>query len=640
MERSGSIKPTVMPGQPWMGHGTGSAVVRLLLALTTLALLAGCSPGAFLAPDPLRVEISGVSGEPLKNLEAALAPPPGLIRDGQVDRQWAERFARQVPKLAAEALKPYGYYHPRVEARLEEDKPTPGEADLSLEPTAPSGGEVAREPDARVGEGTYRLTVRIDPGEPVRVERVAVSVVEAGAQEKGLKEQIRDFPLRRGDVLRQDLYEEAKGKLKAHALDKGYLDADFSLHRLGIDLERNLAEVDLTLATGDQYRFSETLIHGAPDFPDPFLRRYLAFAEGDVFSYSLLGQTQLNYLNSDRFKEVVVTPRPELSHDRRVPVGIQLVPSARRRLRPGIGYGTDTGARFTLRYKDVNIFRRGHEFSSEFNIAERRQSLTAEYLWPSYRKLTDYFAVRTGYDREDIDIYESSTLFIEGELVRAFGSGRLGSVYLRLQQEAFTIGEEDSVSRLLLPGIRFSERRYDDPLRPRQGYQFRLEVRGTHQTLGSDTGLLQTLGSANMLQPLPGGFSFFSRVQAGATWQNEPLREIPPSLRFFAGGDQSVRGYGYQTLGPRDSNDEVVGGKNLLVGSVELERALTQNWGVAVFYDAGNAFDSFSDYEIFQGAGFGVRRYTPVGPVKIDLARQIGVPDPSIRLHVSIGFAW
>lgn len=640
MERSGMMAPTAMPGQLWLARVLGGGGLRLLQVLAALVLLGGCASGSFLAPVPLRVEISGVEGEPLKNLQTALAPPPGLVRDGHVDRQWAERFTRQVPKLAAEALKPYGYYHSRVAARLEEKRSTSGEIEPYLEPGEPPGGEVVEAPAADAGEGTYRLTVEVEPGDPVRVERVTVSVVDAGARETGLQEQIRAFPLRRGDVLRQDLYEEAKGKLKAHALDKGYLDAEFTRHRLGIDLERNLAEVDLTLATGEQYRFAEALIHGAPDFPDPFLRRYLAFAEGDVFSYSLLGQTQLNYLNSDRFKEVVITPRPDLAHDRRVPVGIQLVPSARRRLRPGIGYGTDTGARVSLRYKDVNIFHRGHEFSTEFNIAERRQSLTAEYILPSYRKLTDYAAVRTGYDREDIDTYESSTLFVEGELMRAFGSGRLGSVYLRLQQEEFTIGEEDSVSRLLLPGVRFSERRYDDPLRPRRGYQYRLEVRGTHQALGSDTGLLQTLGSANTLQPLPGGFSLFVRAQAGATWQNEPLREIPPSLRFFAGGDQSVRGYGYQTLGPRDSNDEVVGGKNLLVGSAELERALSQNWGVAIFYDAGNAFDSFSDYEIFQGAGLGVRRYTPVGPVKIDLARQIGVPDPSIRLHVSIGFAW
>src|SRR5512139_3240369 len=134
--------------------------------------------------------------------------------------------------------------------------------------------------------------------------------------------------------------------------------------------------------------------------------------------------------------------------------------------------------------------------------------------------------------------------------------------------------------------------------------------------------------------------SLLARVQGGTIWRNEPLREIPPSLRFFAGGDQSVRGYAYQTLGPRDSSGDVVGGKHLLVGSIELERPLSENWGLALFYDAGNAFDSISAYELFEGAGCGLRRYTPVGPLKVDLARQVGVSDPSYRLHVSIGFTW
>lgn len=632
MERTGLRMPIIEFFRSRKGESRVRGGHRLLVGLFLLVGIGAAAAGPVQAAEPLRVVIKGVEGEALKNLEATLAPPPGLVRDGRVDREWVERFARQVPKLAAEALKPFGYYHARVEAHLEEGETIIEEVESYLE-----GAET---PSEKVAEGTYRLRVEIHAGEAVRVERVAVAVVGPGAAEKGLRQQIRDFPLQPGHVLRQDLYEQAKGKLKARALDLGYLDAEFAVHHIGIDLERKQAEVELTLATGEQYRFAEPLIHGAPDFPDRFLRRYLAFAEGDVFSYTRLGQTQLNYLNSDRFRDVVVTPRPELAKEQKVPVGIQLVPSARRRLRPGIGYGTDTGARGTLRYKDVNIFHRGHEFSAEFNLAERQQSLTAEYVMPSYRKLTDHTALRTGYERQDIDTFESRSLFVEGELVRAFGSGRLGSAFLRLQQEDFTIGAEDSRSRLVLPGLRFSQRRYDDPLRPRRGYLYRLEVRGAHQALGSDTGLLQALGSANTLQPLPWGFAAFARVQAGATWQNEPLREIPPSLRFFAGGDQSVRGYGYQTLGPRDSNDEVVGGKNLLVGSVELERALSENWGVAVFYDAGNAFDSFSDYEIFQGAGLGVRRYTPVGPVKVDLARQLGVLDPSYRVHVSIGFAW
>jgi translocation and assembly module TamA len=589
--------------------GAGARWLRILAGL----LLAGLIAAAPLsAAEPLQVVIDGVEEEEtLANLEAALAPPPGLLHDDKLDRQWLERFARQVPRLAAEALKPFGYYHAEIEARLED-----------------------------LDDKRFRLVVAVQPGEPVRVTALAVTATGPGAANQSLRELLENFPLQRGGRLRQDHYEQGKAELRNKAIDLGYLDAAFAVQQIRIDLAQHSAEVELALATGERYHFAGTQIDGAPDYPQPFLRRYLAYAPGDPFSHARLGQTQLNYLNSERFREVTVIPRPELAEERQIPVDIQLSPAPRRRLRPGIGYGTDTGARVSLVYRDVNLLQRGHEFSAEIKAAEHQQSLTAGYIIPSHRHLSDHVALRTGYDHEDLDTYESSKLFIEGELVRAFTHGRLGSVYLRLLQEDFIIGDTDSRSRLVLPGIQFSQRRYDDPLQPRKGYLYRLELRGTHQALGSDTGLLQALLSANALRPLPWGFALLTRVQVGTTWQNEALREIPPSLRFFAGGDQSVRGYAYQTLGPRDSNDEVVGGKHLLVGSIELERPLTAAWGVAAFFDAGNAFDTFSDYEIFEGVGMGVRRYTPIGPLKFDLARQLGVSDPSYRLHVSIGFAW
>lgn len=581
----------------------------IVLAGLLLAVLATALPAS--SAEPLRVDINGVEGEALANLQAALAPPVGLTRGGVLDRQWLERHIRQVPRLAEDALKPFGYYHASVETRLEEPAPD-----------------------------SFLLTIGVQPGEPVRVADVALSVTGAGADEKLLRELRGKFPLRRGDILRQDLYEQAKEELRARAVDLGYLDAGFTVHRISIDLEANRSDIALELATGERYHFAAVNIDGAADYPQAFLRRYLAFAPGEPFSHARLGQTQLNYFDSDRFREVTVTPRIEQAEERQVPVDIQLVPSPRRRLRPGIGYGTDTGARLSVNYRDVNLQHRGHELSAEIKAAERQQSLLGGYIIPSHRHMSDHLALRAGLDHEDIDTYESTKLFVEAELVRTFGRGRLGSAYLRLLQEDFTIGTADSRSRLVLPGIQYSQRRYDDPLRPRKGYHYRLELRGTNQWLGSDSELLQALGSANAVRPLPGGFSLLARVQAGSTWQNDPLREIPPSLRFFAGGDQSVRGYPYQSLGPRDSSGKVVGGKHLLVGSIELERPLTETWGIALFVDAGNAFDNFSDYEIYEGAGFGLRRYTPVGALKFDLARQFGVADPSYRLHISIGFSW
>ena len=118
---------------------------------------------------------------------------------------------------------------------------------------------------------------------------------------------------------------------------------------------------------------------------------------------------------------------------------------------------------------------------------------------------------------------------------------------------------------------------------------------------------------------------------------NGNFLDVPVSFRFFTGGDNSVRGYAYQSLGPTNAQGEVVGGKHLLVGSIELEGAIGQNWGAAVFYDAGNAFDDFDSLNLAQSAGVGVRYYTPVGPIRLDIARQLGVSDPSYRFHFTIG---
>ena len=157
--------------------------------------------------------------------------------------------------------------------------------------------------------------------------------------------------------------------------------------------------------------------------------------------------------------------------------------------------------------------------------------------------------------------------------------------------------------------------------------------------MGAETNFLQFLGNGDLLIPLHDGFSLIPRVQLGVTWQKDPLTDMPPSLRFYAGGDRSVRGYTYQSLGPKDASGNVIGGKHLLVGSLELEYAITKNWSMAVFYDVGNAFNNFEDLTWPQGAGMGVRYYTPVGPIRVDLARQINVDNPGFQLHVSIGFA-
>jgi translocation and assembly module TamA len=586
----------------------GSRPLRVLGAVLVLACFV--APSAW-AKEPVEIVVRGVEGEALENVREALAIPPGLVREGILDRRWLERFLRRVPETVRNALEPFGYFEARVDANLE-----------------------------TIGEERFRLVVDIAPGVPVRVTDVRVDVTGEGAGAEPLRSLAEKFPLARGDVLRQDLYTEAKGALEARAVDLGYLDAGFTTHVIRVNREMKAAEIDLVLDTGPRYTFGELDLEGAPEYPDRFLRRYQAFRPGDVFTYGRLGETQFNFLSSDRFKEVIVTPRFEAAEDHQVPVTIRLVPSPPKRFRAGIGYGTDTGARFSLLYRDLNVLDRGHEYEARADIAERKQTGALGYIIPSYRNINSYTAFRTAIEHEDIDAFERQTIIAEVERVRAFRIGRQGSLFLRLFYEEFTIGGVDSQSFMLLPGARFARRGYPEVVRPRRGYLYSLEVRGTHQAIGSDVGLVQFIGAGSTLFSLPARFSIFTRLQAGTTVKNEPLAEIPPSLRFFAGGDQSVRGYAFQSLGPTDAEGRVIGGEHLLVGSVEVERAIRGNWGVAVFYDAGNAFNSLSDIEVFQGVGIGARYYSIVGPIKVDVARQIDVDDPAFRLHISLGLGF
>lgn len=578
----------------------------LLLLLAILVIVDHAA-----AADVLSFKFEGVAGEMRNNLEAALVPPPNLLRDEVVDQRQLQRFVDQVPELSLRALRPFGYYRPEIKTELQE-----------------------------LDASRYRLTVRIDPGPAIRVTELQLELEGSGARYDKVKDLPKAFPLKQGDVLHQGRYEEGKTVLKRKVQDLGYLDADYTVHVIRLDVEQGTAEIELRLDTGPRYRFGAVSFTGAENYPDSFLRRYLAFETGEVFSYTLLGETQLNLLDADRFTEIHLLSDRAAADDQQIPVVVELIPSPSRRLRPGIGYGTDTGARFSLTYDDLNLFERGHQLSLQLNLAERRQSAAAAYIIPHIRNLHSSTIVRGRYEKEEADAFDTEKLTLEAERLRDFGRGRKGSLYVQVFQEKYTIGEETNTARMIVPGVRYSRRRYRELVRPRKGHQYSLEVRGGHQWLGSDTGLLQVLAAGNLLLPLPGRLTLFTRVEGGATAQNDPLEDVPASLRFFTGGDQSVRGYVYQSLGPEDDQGEVIGGKHLLVGSVELERALGEKWGLSLFYDVGNAFNEFSAMDLQQGAGIGIRRYTPVGPVRLDLARQIGVDNPGYRIHLGIGFGW
>lgn len=578
-------------------------LVQILLALTLL------TPAPARAAEPVEVVVNGLEDEALENVEAALTLPQGLVRDGEVNRQWLDLFAEDAEKNVREALEPFGYYDPKIAVSL-----------------------------TSLSEREYRLTVNVEAGTPVKVTSITIGVRGPGARNEKIQDEVGYFTLAEGDVLLHRDYEEGKGLILAKAFELGYLDASFSVHEIRVSRAEHSASIVLELDTGPRYRFGDTTFTGALQYPIPFLTRYLDYEKGNVFSQERLAQTQANLAASDRFSGIIAAPEKEAAVNSAVPVHIQLTPLPRRRLRPGIGYGTDTGVRGSVRYKDVNMFLLGHELNGEINLSPRLQGIAFSYTVPGSHNINSATAFQANFQREDTDTYTDRLIAFEGSWSRSFLRGQRLRIYLKTQQEDYTVGQQNSSAFLVLPGLSFSLRHFDSAIRPTLGYRLALDIVGTHQYFGSSTGLLQFIVESHGIVPLPWRFSLIGSAKAGFTLQNEPLKDLPASLRFFAGGDRSVRGYGYQDLGPRDSSGEVVGGKNLLTMSIELEKALFKNWGVAVFYDAGNAFDSLTNIKLYQGAGFGFRYYTPIGALKMDLAKQIGVDNPSYRLHFTVGF--
>ena len=560
------------------------------------------------AAEPVEVTVSGLEGEELKNVQTALAVPPGLVKKDRIDEAWLDHFLDQIPRKVQEALEPFGYYH--------------GTATVSQE-TAP--------------EGHVKVQVMVTRGGAVLVRGVVVRIEGMEKNEEEFRSLVANFPLAPGMVLRHEVYEEAKRGIHDAAIRRGCLDGRFLVQEVRVNLGERTADIEVVYDTGPRYFFGAINFSGAPLYPRPFLNRYLAFQEGEVFSYEKIGETQRNLTLADRFADVRIETDKEKARDHRVPVEIKLRPGPEKHLKLGAGYGTDTGPRASINYRDKNIIDAGHYWEGGINVSRVFQGLALGYTVPG-RDVRTFSSLGVNLKRDNPDTYDTKEFSMELQHVRPYFLDKTGSVFLQLLREDSTAGDAQTNTFSLMPGVRIFDRWFDHPTRPEKGYSYLAEIRGAHRSLGSYTGFLQGTITANGIYALGGGFSFLSRIKLGVTLQDEDFRELPIAIRHFAGGDNSVRGYAYQSLGVKDSRGEVVGGRHIVTGSVEMEKTLFKDWGAAAFYDWGNAFNSFRDAYLAQAAGLGIRYYTPVGPIKVDLARQIGTPEPVFRLHLSFGF--
>ncbi len=481
-------------------------------------------------------------------------------------------------------------------------------------------------------DNCWRLDLQLDVGEPVIIQDVVVELLGPIAGDEKLNAVVNEGLMLEGRQLNHADYESFKRRLQAISQRWGYIEGQYAEQVLRVNVDQNQATIQLVFDGGERYAFGTTRFEGT-SFDEAFLRRYQPFREGQPYDANLVGDFQHALLNTGYFDNVAVVQGEPDRTEHLIPLQVTMTETAKFETSIGAGFATDTGPRASMGFDHHRVNAVGHQYSANLRLSQIESSFDFDYRIPLENPRVEQASFRSGWTSEKTDTSESDIWFVGGSRATEQGNGWLKTLDLVYQVESFQVGSTDDQLNLLIPGINWSKTRSNDLLYPTSGLSLLASVRGSTEMPISDVSFLQLTGSAKYIKKLGPG-RLLTRVNGGMTWVGE-TDELPASLRFFTGGDNSVRGYEYQSLGPLDEKGNVVGGRHMVAASIEYEFELSSKYGLAFFYDIGNAFDT-TDIEMEQSVGFGGRWRSPVGPIRIDFGFPID-SDQDFRVHLTMG---
>ncbi|WP_138436620.1 MULTISPECIES: autotransporter assembly complex family protein [Marinobacter] len=572
--------------------------IQRILKLTGLAVLLSASASH---ASQVRVEVEGDHSDLRDNARIFVGEVEGRSADG------LRRYASTAIAQVEQAIRALGYYNPVITFEVTEN-----------------------------ADGLAELVLTVVPGEPVRIRSRSVLIEGPGSEDPALVDQIPKEPAE-GDVLHHGRYNTLRQAIQNRARRLGYFDGEFVTRRLEVDPSENHADITLHYRTGERYRLGAVTFLEGHGFDEGLLNQFVTFDPGIPFHADEVAKLNGDLSNSGYFSGVDIDASPNRAEDGVIPVDIGLTPRPPRSVGAGVGFSTDVGPRFRGNWREHYTNSMGHRRGADTELSELRQNVSGWYELPLDPPMTDSIRLGTGYQREDIEDVESERLTLGQQWRHQLDTGWMQVLSIRWEGERFKIGEDErGNSSLLLPGLSYSKLQANSPLDPSRGYRLQLDVTGAHRAIISDADILHVNVLARGLYTLADNHRFLTRFNFGGVATNS-FSDVPPSLRFFAGGDQSVRGYGYETLSPRDDDGVAIGGRFQLVGGVEYQYEFVRNWRVAAFVDKGNAVNDVFD-RLATGAGLGIRWVSPVGPLRLDVAKGLDEEfGGGWRIHFSMG---
>ena len=530
--------------------------------------------------------------------------------DKQIDALQLRRFYRNTPDEIRHLLETEGYYSPVV--KMDWQSPE--------------------------GQGKH-IVINVDPGKPVKVASVDIEFTGAIATQSaslhpGVEQLRKEWQLPVGTVFRMADWEAAKVALLKQVTAVRYPRAELEDTQAVVNPETDKVALKVVINSGKPVTFGPIKIVGLQRYGEDIIMGQRPVKVGSTYRENALLNWQSRLQDTGYFRSVEVSADLESGLDE-VPVTVTVVENMKKHASAGIGYSTDTGERISLSYDNLHLFGRDYKLNSSVVLQSKQRTAKADvYLPQSTEGVRDSFGVM--YDRSEIE--GEDTRVVGANVRRAWGTPRFEK-YVRVEylNEHTRIDGADGQHSEAMP-VTFGVviRRLNNRLAPTKGYAVEAQAGVAVEPLLTDKSFVRSYLKGLRLQTVSENSYLVLRGELGAVFSNGKSG-IPSTLMFRTGGDQSVRGYAYESLGVKEG-DAVVGGRYLAVASAEYQYYFLRNWGIAFFVDAGNAGDTVSELDPAVGYGIGGRWRSPAGPVGVDLA--YGERTGNFRLHFSLGFTF
>ena len=499
------------------------------------------------------------------------------------------------------------------------------------------------------------VTVDVQPGQPTLVGDVQIDLegFESTSEKPFDKDALKaGWLLPKGAVFQQEAWETAKRSMLRAVVQTRYPRAQMTESEAVVDPENRVALLRLKLESGPEMRFGQLRIEGLRRYPESIVRNLNQIKPGDYYDEAALQSYQAKLQDTGYFSSVEVSadlsavlgeqmeaaeakneglPQPETMAP--LPLLVRVIENKRKNASVGLGYSTNTGYRVSGAYDDLSIF--GLKMKSALTLEQKKQTARGDFYFPTTADgYTDSFGAAV--ERKDIEGEITRTASIAGK--RAWGTPLLErSISIEFLTESKTVdGLPSTVSRSLPLTYAVTWRKLDNLVFPTKGYVLNATLGGALLPILTDEKFIRSTARGIMYLPLNSKSTVILRAELGALASATKVG-VPATYLFRAGGDNSVRGYGYQELGVKEG-DATVGGRYLATASAEYQYWFRPTWGAAVFYDAGNAADSLGGIHPKSGYGVGARYKSPVGPINVDVAYGHAVR--KARLHFSLGFTF